>query len=95
MRCAFLKETEVRFCELAPFRKWIQGLPLPSEQEICSGEDWIRCTLVTDRLERNEKLPACPFLRRRRMMYCSADPAPRFIPYSDALVSRCQCEAIL
>jgi len=95
MRCGFLKEIEVRFCELAPFRKWIQRVPLPTDQELCSGDEWGRCPLVADRLEKREELATCPFLRQRTMLFCSADPAPRFIPYSDALVSRCRCDAHL
>ena len=92
MWCPFLKAAEVRFCELSPFRKWIERVPLPTEREICTGSGWIACPLASGRPETRLGLPACPFLRQRQMLYCSASAAPRYIPYSDALASRCQSE---
>ena len=32
----------------------------------------------------------CPYLREALVQYCEAAPVVQFIPYSDALLSRCQ-----
>jgi glycine cleavage system H lipoate-binding protein len=93
MWCTFLKEAEVRFCEASPFRKMIRRAPLPSDHEPCSSPAFRECPLAAGRPEARTGRSTCPFLRQVQMLYCAAAPALRYIPYSDALVSKCQGEA--
>jgi glycine cleavage system H lipoate-binding protein len=93
MWCPFLKEAEVRFCEAAPFRKMIARTPLPSDREHCSSTNFAECRLVVGRPEAVSTRTSCPFLHHSRMLYCNAMPVIRYVPYSDAVASRCQGEA--
>lgn len=101
MRCPFLKEVEVRFCEIAPVRKMIPRSACTAQMERCSSSAYVDCAVMADRPERRSGAGRCPFLRESWVQYCEAVPAQRFIPYSEALSASCQgerhayCEAFL
>ena len=89
MKCPFLEETEVRFCEVAPFRKM---LPLSSnlpDHGICASPEHRTCPWAQGRLAGTPDTAACPFLRRALVQYCSGAPERRFIPYSERLLTCC------
>ena len=90
MRCPFLKDTQARFCEVSPFRKLILRTPEPEDHEKCSSPDYVRCPSFKTRIGIPSVPGRCPFLREAVVQYCEAAPVVQFIPYSDALLSRCQ-----
>jgi hypothetical protein len=93
MRCPFLQEAAVRFCEVGPFRKMIPiSLPLP-EDERCSSPDFAHCPWAAGRLETHPQADNCPFLRKTFVQFCSAASERRFIPYSDLLLSCCATDS--
>jgi hypothetical protein len=92
MRCPFLKDTQVRFCEVSPFRKMILRTPEPEDHERCSSPDYVRCPSFQGRMGIPSEPGRCPFLREALVQYCEAAPVVRFIPYTDALLSPCQSD---
>ena len=92
MRCPFLKDSQVRFCEISPFRKMILRMPEPEDHEKCSGPEFVQCPAFKGRIVVSCEPGKCPFLREALVQYCEAAPVVQFIPYSDALLSRCQNE---
>jgi len=92
MKCPLLIDTQVRFCEVAPFRKMIPRRPRPEDHEKCSSPDYVRCPSYKGRFGVRSEAGTCPFLREALVQYCAGAPVVRFIPYSDALLSPCQSE---
>ena len=92
MRCPFLKDSQVRFCEVSPFRKMILRVPEPEDHEKCSSPEYTGCPAFKTRIAIPSEPGRCPFLREALVQYCEAAPVVQFIPYSDALLSRCQGE---
>jgi len=87
-----LIDTQVRFCEVAPFRKMIPRKPRPEDREKCSSPDYVQCPSYKARMGSRSGAGTCPFLREALVQYCAGAPVVRFIPYSDALLSPCQSE---
>jgi hypothetical protein len=92
MRCPFLKDSEARFCEAAPFRKMIFRTPVPDDREKCSSREYVRCAALAGRAGVAADAERCPFLREAPVQYCDAAPEPRFIPCTESLLSTCQSE---
>ena len=92
MKCPLLIDIQVRFCEIAPFRKMIPRRPRPEDHERCSSPDYIQCPSYRARMGSRSGEGTCPFLRDALVQYCAGAPVVRFIPYSDALLSPCQSE---
>ena len=90
MRCPFLKDTQVRFCEGSPYRKMILRTPEPEDHEKCTSPDHVRCSAFRSGSVAPSEPGRCPYLREALVQYCEAAPVVQFIPYSDALLSRCQ-----
>lgn len=92
MRCPFLKEVQVRYCSISPFRKMLPTAVGQPEDEKCSSPDFASCPLAASRPEAKKEASSCPFLRRSLVQFCSAEPATHFIPYSETLLSCCQSD---
>ena len=88
MTCPFLKETQVKYCQTAAFRKMIPLAGSGRADEKCSSAGYPSCALYQAQPTR-ETGAACPFLRESLMQYCGAAPVPKFVPYSESLLSRC------
>ena len=89
MRCPFLREAQVKFCQASAFRKMIVRTPAHDDQERCSSPDYVNCPAAK---QHHEELPSqshCPFLQESLAQYCSASPVTKFVPYSESLLSRC------
>ncbi len=89
MRCPFLREAQVKYCQASPYRKMIQRTPEHEAPERCSSPAYVDCPSAK---QHHEDLPSaahCPFLQESLVQYCSAASVTRFIPYSESLVSRC------
>jgi len=89
MRCPLLREAQVRFCTASPYRKLIVRLPVKPEQERCSSAEYVLCSSARQHFEERPSADHCPFLQESLMQYCGAAAVPKFIPYSEAVASRC------
>ncbi len=92
MRCPFLREAQVKFCQASPFRKMIVRALGQTEHEKCSSPDHVNCTAAKQRHEDFPSQAHCPFLSEALMQYCSAAAEIKFIPYSEPSLSRCGSE---
>jgi glycine cleavage system H lipoate-binding protein len=92
MQCPFLKETLVESCRHATVRKLIVRNPEMLSLERCSSPEYAQCTLYG-----SAPNPApetrCPYLDESLVQYCAAAPVPKFIPFSEAVLSRCGSSA--
>ena len=91
MNCPFLKEARVRYCEKAVLRKMIR-IDGKVGTETCSSPRYRHCA-VYRRYAEDSGGTQCPYLRESLMQYCATAAAPRFIPYSEPLLSRCGNDA--
>lgn len=90
MNCPFLKETLVRSCAAAPVRMQIRNGMETMGLEKCSTPDYVQCSAYRDRSgDQAANGARCPFLEERLVQFCSVAPVTKFIPYSEASLSRC------
>src|SRR5689334_22231749 len=89
MRCPFLRESLVKYCGAAAVRKMIVRPTEPPAEERCSTPSWESCAIARDRGEEHCGLERCPYLHESLVQYCSASAIPKYIPYSEARLSRC------
>src|ERR1017187_9712783 len=90
MQCPFLKETQAESCRHALVRKLIvRNLGnLPFER--CSSPAYQGCALYSAADdEASASGSRCPYLDDSLVQYCAAAPVPKFIPFSEAVLSRC------
>lgn len=90
MRCRFLSDANVRFCEASAFRKMIAETATADER--CSSADWVSCPAAASRLPGEVDGTRCPFLQDALMQFCAAAPVRKYIPASDALLPRCNSD---
>ncbi len=88
MLCPFLRESEVRSCRVASVRKLIPHLALTAAGR-CATPQFTACPAFQEQHQECTEASSCPFLRESLMQYCSAAPAPRYVPWSEASVSKC------
>lgn len=93
MTCPFLKESQVTWCEGASPRKAIPVGRKGRTAERCSTAKFAACPVYLTTLEPRASAPPCPFLRESPMQYCAAAPVTRFVPYSEATLTRCGTES--
>lgn len=92
MRCPFLREAQVKFCQASPFKKMIVRTPGQAENEKCSSPDYVSCPAAKQSHEEFPSQTHCPFLTESLVQYCSAASVTKFIPYSESVLSRCGTE---
>jgi glycine cleavage system H lipoate-binding protein len=98
MTCPFLRETQVKYCQMAGVRKMIPlagaagaaGLPAA---EKCTSAAFTTCGVYREHGLDTGGDGHCPWLRDSLMQYCAAAPVARFVPYSESVLSRCGSEA--
>jgi glycine cleavage system H lipoate-binding protein len=88
MQCPFLKETQVESCRHALLRKLIVRNPGSPILERCSSPAYRECPLFVAGEPPVSGL-RCPYLDESLVQYCAAAPAPKFIPFSESILSRC------
>jgi glycine cleavage system H lipoate-binding protein len=93
MRCPFLREAQVKSCCASPYKKMIVRTAEQSSSERCSGRDWITCPAAKQHCEEHPSVDRCPFLQESLVQYCSAVSSSKYIPYSEASLSRCGGES--
>jgi len=89
MRCPYLKEARVKYCEASAFRKMIPEAARDAGGERCSSERYLECDAAVGRGVTGPAGNSCPFLRDADAEYCGATPMTRYIPTNDAILSRC------
>ncbi len=89
MQCPFLKETLVESCRHSMFRKLIVRNPENMALERCSAGTFSECPLYASAPQANLDALRCPYLDESLVQYCAAAPVPKFIPFSEAVLSRC------
>jgi len=93
MTCPFLREARVKYCQTAAARTLIPLAQAASAQEKCSSGAYPSCLVYQGQAARDDHSAAeaatCPYLGESLMQYCAAAPVTKFIPYSEALLSRC------
>lgn len=88
MQCPFLAETHVRNCHSTALARPIPHTGRTAEAGICTTAAHRQCPLF----DGEPGAPAaarCPHLVESPMLYCTAAPVVKFIPYSQTEVSRC------
>jgi hypothetical protein len=88
-RCPYLKEATVKYCKVSGFRKMIVQTPGQADGEKCSSEEYAACAVARQHGATLATESRCPFLQESRAQYCAAAPVTKFIPQSDARMSRC------
>src|ERR1035437_5309103 len=88
MLCPFLSESQVRSCRVASVRKLIPHLA-PAAAERCSTPHFAGCPAFQQQGQDSAGASSCPYLQESLMQYCSAAPATRYVPWSEASVSKC------
>ena len=91
MKCPYLKEARVKYCEKSAIRKMIR-VPGNVAQETCSSRRYREC-VVYQRDADDCDAAQCPYLRESLTRYCATASVTRFIPYSESLLSRCANDA--
>jgi glycine cleavage system H protein len=94
MTCPFLKDTEVKFCQLAGMRKMIPlggvsaSSALPAAEK-CTSPAFSTCPVYRGQEVETAAADRCPWLQDSLMQYCAAAPVTKFVPYSESSISRC------
>ena len=95
MQCPFLRQARVRDCRASAYRKMILETPSQAAGERCSSPTYTECPAAAPRLAPHSEASHCPFLQESGVEYCGAASMTRFIPATDALLSRCNSDAHL
>ncbi len=93
MRCPFLREAQVKFCQASAFRKMIVRTFAHADNERCSSPDYVNCHAAKQHYEELPSQSHCPFLQESLAQYCAAAAVTKFVPYSESLLSRCGNES--
>lgn len=88
MTCPFLKETHVKYCERAQYRKLIREEDAVG-QDVCSSPTYADCLVYQREMSQAAGQRQCPYFRRSLVQYCSAGTASTLVPFSEAVLNRC------
>ena len=89
MRCPFLREEQVKSCQVAPFRKSLARSSATGEGERCTSADHRSCPALRESHEAHPDASRCPFLRESLVQFCAASPRPTYVPWSESPDLRC------
>lgn len=90
MKCPFLRESWVKFCQATPYKKVIEQTA-DSSADLCTSSAFCGCAVLREQ-RLSPASPSCPFLHESRGQVCSQDPTVRFVPCSDQVLARCVTE---
>lgn len=93
MRCPFLQEIAVRYCQIASLGKWLPQANICERDQRCSGPSYTECPLAMERPGHRPAEPSCPFLGSRETQTCAIAPVRRPLPRNESLFSRCNTDA--
>jgi len=89
VRCPFLREEQVKSCQVAPFRKSLARSFATGEGERCTSADHRTCPALHESREAHPDASRCPFLRESLVQFCAASPRPTYVPWSESSDLRC------
>jgi glycine cleavage system H lipoate-binding protein len=89
VRCPFLREEQVKSCQVAPFRKSLARSSANGEGELCTSTDHRSCPAVHESHEAHPDAARCPFLRESLVQFCAASSRPTYVPWSESPDLRC------
>ena len=89
MRCPFLREEQVKSCQVAPFRKSLARSSATGAGELCTSADHRSCPALRESHEAHPDASRCPFLRESLVQFCAASPRPTYVPWSESPDLRC------
>jgi glycine cleavage system H lipoate-binding protein len=89
VRCPFLREEQVKSCQVAPFRKSLARSRATGEGERCTSADHRSCPALRESHEAHPDASRCPFLRESLVQFCAASPRPTYVPWSESPDLRC------
>lgn len=95
MKCPFLKDASVKYCEASAYRKMLLKDAVTPQGERCSTETWPECRAAMQRSTRPAPSGRCPFLHEAQAEYCGAASVTKFIPATNDLLSRCNSDGHL
>jgi glycine cleavage system H lipoate-binding protein len=95
MKCPFLKDASVKYCEASAYRKMLVKDAVSSEVERCSTEAWSECRAAAQRRTSETTSERCPFLHEAQAEYCGAASVTKFIPATNDFLSRCNSDGHL
>ena len=93
MRCPFLREEQVKSCQVAPIRKSLARSTATGDGERCSSVDHGSCPVLRESHEAHPDASRCPFLRESLVQFCAASPRPTYVPWSESPDLRCAHDA--
>ncbi len=94
MQCPFLKEAQVESCRHAITRKMIVRGAEMSAQEKCLSPRFCGCAVfAAEHVDAPQNATRCPFFEQSLVQYCGAASITKYIPYSEAVLSRCGTDA--
>ncbi len=89
MQCPFLRETQVESCRHSLVKKLIVRNPESLASERCSTDRHVECGLYAGAPQEFADFGRCPYLDESLVQYCAAAPVQKYIPFSEAVLSRC------
>ena len=89
MRCPFLREEQVKSCQVAPFRKSLARSSATGAGELCTSADHRSCPALRESHEAHPDASRCPFLHESLVQFCAASPRPTYVPWSESPDLRC------
>jgi glycine cleavage system H lipoate-binding protein len=89
MRCPFLREAQVKYCQGSAIKKMIVRMHSDTLEERCSSSKYVNCPSLKQYHEENSQQSRCPFLQESLMQYCSASSVTKYVPYSESTIIRC------
>jgi glycine cleavage system H lipoate-binding protein len=63
--------------------------PQPVPEERCSSAEYRTCPIIKEVHEDQVGAGHCPFLLESLVQYCAATSAPKYVPYSESMLTRC------
>ncbi|HVN77332.1 MAG TPA: hypothetical protein VMT19_13520 [Thermoanaerobaculaceae bacterium] len=95
MKCPFLREARVKYCQASAFRKMIVESACDAVHERCSTPAYLQCPAARSRIAERPAAGRCPFLQDATVEYCGGSPVTKFVPANDGLSSCCNSDAHL
>jgi glycine cleavage system H lipoate-binding protein len=89
MRCPFLREAQVKYCQGSAIKKMIARTPSDMAHERCSSSEYVHCSSLKQHHEEHAEHTRCPFLQESLVQYCAASSVTKYVPYSESSIIKC------
>jgi glycine cleavage system H lipoate-binding protein len=95
MKCPFLRDVNVKYCEVSAYRKMILTASTDAGTERCSSRTYTECPAAAPRLPGMPRTDRCPFLHLSQAEFCAAASVTKYVPATNDLLSRCNSDGHL